>query len=127
MSIVKYKLANGQIAVYESTSYYDPEKKQARPKRKYLGMEDPVTGELVPSSGKRGRRRKQNDTLDGDGTPAVPCGAADARYEELQRTVQKLSEENQALRRENEALKKEAVQYRRAISSAISALNGICL
>ena len=41
MSIVKYKLSNGKIAVYESTSYYDPEKKQARPKRKYLGIEDP--------------------------------------------------------------------------------------
>lgn len=127
MPIVKYKLANGQIAVYESTSYYDPEKKQARPKRKYLGMEDPVTGELVPSSGKRGRRKKQNDTNNGGGLPETPGAAADARYEELQRAVQKLTEENHALRKENDALKKEAIQYRHAIDSAVSALNSIRL
>ena len=45
MSKVRYKLKNGKIAVYESVSYYDPEKKQARPKRTYLGLEDPETGE----------------------------------------------------------------------------------
>ena len=60
MSIVRYKnKKTGQVALYESTSYYDPETKQSRPKRKYLGMEDPETGELIPSSGKRGRKKAQ--------------------------------------------------------------------
>ena len=33
---------------YESTSYWDKEKKQPRSKRKYLGKVDPATGEIIP-------------------------------------------------------------------------------
>lgn len=59
MSIVRYvNKKTGRVAVYESTSHYDPETKQSRPIRKYLGTEDPQTGELVPSSGKRGRKKE---------------------------------------------------------------------
>ena len=51
MSIVKYtNKKTGVVTLYESTSHYDPETKQSRPVRKYLGREDPVTGELIPSS-----------------------------------------------------------------------------
>ncbi len=58
MSIVRYvNKKTGRVALYESTSHYDPETKQSRPIRKYLGTEDPETGELIPSSGKRGRKR----------------------------------------------------------------------
>ena len=49
---------DGRISVYESVSHYDPEKKASRPIRTYLGQEDPVTGELIPSSGRRGRPKK---------------------------------------------------------------------
>lgn len=59
MSIVRYvNKKTGTVSIYESVSHYDPETKQSRPKRKYLGTEDPVTGELIPSSGKRGRKKK---------------------------------------------------------------------
>ena len=59
MSIVRYtNKKTGVVSLYESTSYYDPELKQSRPKRKYLGTEDPETGDLIPSSGKRGRKKK---------------------------------------------------------------------
>lgn len=58
MSIVRYtNKKTGVVSLYESTSYYDPELKQSRPKRKYLGIEDPETGELIPSSGRRGRKK----------------------------------------------------------------------
>ena len=64
MSIVRYtNKKTGQVMLYESTSYYDPETKQSRPKRKYLGIEDPETGELIPSSGKRGRKRSQEGEM----------------------------------------------------------------
>lgn len=57
MSIVKYtNRKTGVVTLYESTSHYDPVTKQSRPIRKYLGRLDPVTGELIPSSGKRGRK-----------------------------------------------------------------------
>lgn len=59
MSIVRYvDKKTGRTVLYESTSYYDPVKKQSRPKRKYLGVEDPVTGELIPSTRKPGRKPK---------------------------------------------------------------------
>lgn len=58
VSIVKFTHADGRTYAYESRSYYDPEKKGSRPKRKYLGRVDPSTGEIIPSSGKRGRPRK---------------------------------------------------------------------
>lgn len=70
MSIVKYtNKKTGVVTLYESTSHYDPKTKQSRPVRKYLGREDPVTGELIPSSGRRGRK-KDNPTPSGE-TPAV--------------------------------------------------------
>ncbi len=34
---------------YESTSYWDKDKKQPRSKRKYLGKVDPETGDIIPS------------------------------------------------------------------------------
>ena len=59
MSIVRYvNKKTGRVAIYESISHYDPETKQSRPIRKYLGTEDPQTGELVPTSGKRGRKKE---------------------------------------------------------------------
>ena len=63
MSIVRYtNKKTGVVTLYESTSYYDPVTKQSRPKRKYLGKEDPETGELIPSSGKRGRKKSEQET-----------------------------------------------------------------
>jgi len=38
---------NGQIYVYEVTSYWDSEKKQPRQKRVYLGRKDETTGEII--------------------------------------------------------------------------------
>jgi len=58
----------GKIRVYESTPHYDPVTKQSRPKRKYLGTIDPETGELIPSSGRRGRTASITDnTADNPG------------------------------------------------------------
>jgi len=62
-TIVKhFDKKTGKTRVYESTPHYDPVTKQSRPKRKYLGTLDPETGELIPSSGRRGRvASAQND------------------------------------------------------------------
>ena len=48
----------GITYVYESTSYWDKEKKQPRSKRVLIGKLDPKTGEIVPTDG-RGNRRKE--------------------------------------------------------------------
>lgn len=103
MSIVRYvNKKTGTVALYESTSYYDPETKQSRPKRKYLGTEDPETGELIPSSGKRGRKKRAEG-----GDPAKKekqedrykvkyekllkeCGEKNARIKELEHENRRL-------------------------------------
>ena len=59
MPIVKYKNQSGVTYAYEQTSSYDAEKKQSRPVRKYLGRVDPETGEIIKTTGKRGRPSKK--------------------------------------------------------------------
>lgn len=60
MSIVRYvDKKTGRTVLYESTSYYDPIKKQSRhQKKKIFRSKDPVTGELIPSTRKPGRKPK---------------------------------------------------------------------
>ena len=36
----------GDVYVYEIESFWDPEKKQPRQRRRYLGKKDPDTGEI---------------------------------------------------------------------------------
>lgn len=59
MSIVhQLDKRSGITYVYESTSYWDHEKQQARSHRKLIGRLDISTGEVVPTDG-RGKRRGQ--------------------------------------------------------------------
>ena len=46
----------GKKYAYESVSVWNPELKQPRAKRKYLGVVDEETGEIIPSSKNRGRK-----------------------------------------------------------------------
>ena len=123
MSIVKYKLSNGKNAVYESTSYYDPDKKQERPKRRYLGIEDPDTGKFIPSPGKSERRRKNNASTPQAEVPPIVDSRVFEEFKKLWQEVSRLSNENRVLRRQNEELRKELSQYSRTVSSAISVLS----
>lgn len=103
MSIVRYvDKKSGRVMLYESTSYYDPEKKQSRPKRKYLGVEDPVTGELIPSTKKPGRKAK----IESDGSNKTnaaeenlklkiitlqdECNMKDKQIKELQKKIEEM-------------------------------------
>ena len=51
---------------YESTSYWDKDKKQPRSKRKYLGKVDPLSGEIITSRSKKhstaSSTQEDNDT-----------------------------------------------------------------
>lgn len=96
MSLVRYtNKKTGVVTVYESTSHYDPVSKQSRPIRKYLGIEDPKTGELIPSSGKPGRKKGNHPTpktrSDGPDYKLLyeqqkkECAMRDARIKELER------------------------------------------
>ncbi|SCW68885.1 transposase, IS4 family [Lachnospiraceae bacterium C10] len=66
----------GITYVYESTSYWDKEKKQPRSKRVLIGKVDPETGDIIPTDG-RGNRRKErlkNESAD----PVVKQGPVPA-------------------------------------------------
>jgi len=63
MAVIKqHDKRSGITYAYESHSYWDPEKKMTRAKRKLIGRIDPETGEIVPTDG---RNRKKKD-------PAAP-------------------------------------------------------
>jgi hypothetical protein len=111
MSIVRYvNKKTGTVALYESTSHYDPETKQSRPKRKYLGTENPETGELIPSSGKRGRKKaaggnekekskKIEESFQSKYHQLLrECGNKDARIKQLEQENKKLKFYIQKLR-----------------------------
>ena len=64
MSIVYVTNKNsGSVYAYESTAKWDVSKQQSRPIRKYLGRVDPVNGQIVPSSGRKGWIKKQEDPI----------------------------------------------------------------
>jgi len=61
MAIVQqYRKDTDTTYVYESESYWVPELKQSRSRRKLVGKLDPATGEIVPC-GKRGPKKKVPD------------------------------------------------------------------
>ena len=99
MSIVRYtNKKTGVVSLYESTSHYDPVTKQSRPIRKYLGTEDPVTKELIPSAGKRGRKKgSKNKQEQGDAEYRFLYEDLKKECLEKERMIKQLSRENQIL------------------------------
>lgn len=64
MAIIKqYDKRSGITYAYESHSYWDPEKKMTRAKRKLIGRVDPGTGEIVPTDG---RNKKSKTPASGE-------------------------------------------------------------
>lgn len=129
MSIVKhYDKKTGLIFCYESTPHYDPVSKQSRPKRKYLGTWDPEKNELIPSSGKRGRKpgvknRPKPEVTSADAEdPTTPTddtcklGAAMARIRELQKAVDRKEKQVLSLQELNAALSSRISEYEKACS-----------
>lgn len=65
MAIIKqHDKRSGLTYAYESHSYWDPEKKMTRAKRKLIGRIDPETGEIIPTDG-RNRKKKESVTPEG--------------------------------------------------------------
>jgi len=47
MSYIVHQKINGKVYAYEVTGIWDPDKKNSKQKRKYLGRVDPKTGEII--------------------------------------------------------------------------------
>lgn len=83
MAIIKqYHKDTDTTYVYESSSYWDADKRQSRSKRKLLGKLDPETGEVIPT-GSRGRKRKE--------TPAVSGNPTDTEAREKAERIRELT------------------------------------
>lgn len=119
MSIVRYtNKKTGVVSLYESTSHYDPETKQSRPVRKYLGTEDPETGQLIPSSGRRGRR---SATTENSQSKEASTASMRIEIEKLKKEIEKKNRTIQSLTEETESLKAALMTVRNASSAALKA------
>ena len=100
--VFQHDKRSGITYAYESTSYYDKEKKQPRAKRKLIGRVDPESGQIVPTSGRKGRQPPSDSS-------ASPL--AD-KYDQLKKEcadkdkqITALNSEIFSLRKENRQLK----------------------
>ncbi len=126
MSRVRYvNKKTGWVSIYESTSCYDPVTKTSRPKRTYIGYEDPVTKEFVPSSGKPGRRKRsqaENASENSDQTSGA------GYYTEYKRALAELDRqraENNTLKEQLEILKNQVDEMSHEIDTFINKIQAI--
>ena len=111
-----YDKKTGKIRVYESTPHYDPVSKQSRPRRKYLGTIDPETGELIPSSGRRGRTSSSKNVT------TARDNSVSTEIAELQKILSEKDAEIISLQSEVKALKAALRSYEKVCVSITSAL-----
>ncbi len=109
-----YDKKTGKTRVYESTPHYDPVTKQSRPKRKYLGTLDTETGELIPSSGHRGRTSSNAATTEE--------GTTSAKITDLQNSISKKEAEIASLQSEVKDLKATIRSYVKVCAAISNAL-----
>ena len=105
MAILKYANQSGVVYAYKSVSEWDPQKKQSRSKRKCLGRVDPDTGEIIPTSGKRGRPSKK-----------MKDPSTDSEYSELMAAFDKLKADHEAAKKQNLELLQENKKLRMVLS-----------
>lgn len=118
MAILKYANQSGTVYAYSSVSEWDPVKKCSRSKRKCLGRVDPETGDIIPTSGKRGRPPKHSN---GD----VPAEVQDNSKAVSDGEILKLKIECEALRSRNKELEMENQKLRKAISGIRECIGGL--
>ena len=124
MSRVRYvNKKTGWVSIYESISCYDPVKKTSRPKRIYIGYEDPVTKEFVPSSGRRGRKKKNQQ--DETAQASAPENMQDISWQEYRKVldeVEKLRAENSSLQEQLLFMKKQLAKIDSAVDAFIHSI-----
>ena len=90
---------SGITYAYENQSFWDPELKRSKSKRKLIGRVDPKTGELIPTDG---RCKKRSPSY----TPTKDEYVMPKTMKELKSEVKRLLDENSKLKSEIEKLKK---------------------
>lgn len=122
MSIVYLRNKERNVTyVYEAQSYYVPELKQSRSKRKLIGKLDPVTGEVVPT----GKRRNSKEVTDQEETsPDTPEDQEDPKTR-TSRKIEKMQSEIDSLRAEVKQKDRENWELKRALEKCRKKLSDI--
>lgn len=97
MAIIKqHDKRSGITYAYESHSYWDPEKKMTRAKRKLIGRVDPETGEIVPTDG---RNKKTRIPASGDTDYKKMYEKLLKKYEAQETLIESLKKQIEELRK----------------------------
>ena len=120
MPIVKYKNPkSGVVYAYESTGKWNPQTQRNEPVRTYLGRVDPETGEIIPTGGKRGRKRRIPTEV-GEETTFSPAQYENAvqsleqaqqMLDDQERRINQLETENAALKAVLRSIAEQTAQY----------------
>ena len=96
MAVIRqYDKRSGITYAYESQSYWDPEKKMTRAKRKLIGRVDPDTGEIVPTDG---RNKKSKTPASGDTDYRKMYEKLLKKYEAQETLIESLKKQIEELR-----------------------------
>ena len=121
MAIVKYtNPKTGVQYAYESTACWDPITRRNHPKRTYLGRVDPISGEIIKTEGKHGRKASPKqatpasaDTADQYQALLTDLNATHARLQELQVLNKDLLQENQRMHKLLDSISQSIVEFAR--------------
>ena len=89
---------SGITYAYENQSFWDPDLKRSKSKRKLIGRVDPVTKEIVPTDGRCKKR-----------SPSYEPGNDDY---EMPKTMKGLKDEVRRLLKENQELREQLEKYK---------------
>ena len=115
MATIVYQVnkKTGVKYAYESTSYWDKEKKQPRTRRRYLGRVDPETGEIIKAKSRKDSEEKTQE----------PSSELAALHEEIKRKDQVIADLTADLDRANaryESLAEKARIIRASIAEELA-------
>lgn len=112
MSIVKFRNQSGVLYAYDYTSEIDPETGKSHQVRKYLGRVDEATGEIIKTTGRKGRPPKNVcSTPSQEKQPASASAIGGADAESLQQQINHLQDEVNALKQQNLNMQKFLDQF----------------
>ena len=89
---------SGITYAYENQSFWDPELKRSKSKRKLIGRVDPETKEIIPTDGRCKKR-----------SPSYEAGSDDY---EMPKTMKGLKDEVRRLLKENQELREQLEKYK---------------
>ena len=116
MSSIIYRKKAGVTYAYRTEARYDAEKGYSVPKQTYLGRVDEKTGEIIPSSNQRGRRKAV--LTDDAPVRTVDIATADM-IETMKNEITRLRQQVMSLSEQNERYKTALTRIQGQLNTAL--------